>query len=156
MSNFNYGENLRTTRQFKGLSQESMAWELNISQTTYSRIERGIFVPDRRQAAILENILGVPLLELVPVLEDLENESMVATRGSGLSGKAAALLGSPAGFIIKIGLALALGGVAYDAARGACSALQTSSDTSIFASWIAALTMVSYFYYWADGVKELE
>ena len=39
MNNFNYGENLRITRQIRGVSQESMAWNLNISQATYSRIE---------------------------------------------------------------------------------------------------------------------
>jgi len=156
MNNFNYGENLRITRHAKGVSQDSMAWELKISQATYSRIESGKISPDGEQAAKLENILGIPPSDPMLLLEGMENDSMVSTRGLGLSGKAAVLLGSPAGFIIKIGLALALGGVAYDAARGACSALQTSSDTSIFASWIAALTMVSYFYYWADGVKKLE
>lgn len=155
MNNFNYGENLRITRQIRGVSQESMAGDLNISQATYSRIESGKIMPDPQQSAKIEKILGIPPSDPMPLSEKLSDDTMVSTRGSGLSAKAVVLLGKPAAFIIKIGLALALGGVAYDAAGGACSALQTSADTDLFASWIAALAMIACFYYWGGGVKKI-
>jgi transcriptional regulator with XRE-family HTH domain len=154
MKNFNYGETLRITRKAKGVNQESMATNLTISQASYSRMESGKIIPDRQQAAIINKILGIPLLDPKPLLEELNHDTIVSTSGTGFR-QTAVLLGKPAAFIIKIGLALALGGVAYDAARGACSALETSANTASFASWIAALTMVAYFYYWARGIKKI-
>lgn len=154
MNNFNYGENLRITRQIRGVSQESMAWNLNISQATYSRIESEKIMPDPQQAAKIEEILGVPPSDPMPLLKELDHDTMVSTRGSGLSAKAVVLLGKPVAFIIKIGLALALGGVAYDAASGTCSALQTSANTALFAKWIAAVAMIACFYYWGGWVKK--
>lgn len=155
MNNFNYGKNLRITRQIREVSQESMAGNLNISQATYSRIESGKIMPDPQQAAKIEKILGIPPSDPMPLSKELSDDTMVSTRGSGLSAKTVVLLGKLAAFIIKIGLALALGGVAYDAARGACSALQTSANTALFASWIAALAMISCFYYWGGGIKKI-
>ena len=100
-------------------------------------------MPNRQQAAIIEKILGIPAPHPKPFLEELDHATKVSTRGSGLGRHTAVLLGKPAAFIIKIGLALALGGVAYDAARGACSAIETSANAASFASWIAALAMVA-------------
>ena len=155
MNNFNYGENLRIIRQAKGVSQESMAWNLTISQASYSRLENGKIMPNPQQIAMINKILGIPPSELMPHLEELEHDTLVSTHGSGLGRQAAALLGKPAIFFVKTGLALTLGGVGYDAARGACSALETSANSSSFASWIAALSMVAYFYYWAGRSKKL-
>jgi len=155
MKNFNYGETLRITRKAKGVNQESMATNLTISQASYSRMESGKIMPDRQQAAIINKILGIPLSDPEPLLKELDQDTMVSIRGSGLGRQTAILLGKPAAFIIKIGLAMALGGVAYDAARGACSALETSANTASSASWIAALAMVAYFYYWVAGIKKV-
>jgi transcriptional regulator with XRE-family HTH domain len=62
-------ENIRTVRKHKGISHEAMAVNLGISQTAYTKIERGEtkLTVDRLQkiADILEVKLG-DLLELEP------------------------------------------------------------------------------------------
>lgn len=45
MEKFNFEKNLRNIRNSKGISQDAMAFKLGISQTTYSRIERGEITP---------------------------------------------------------------------------------------------------------------
>jgi len=40
MKDFKIGEEIRTQRQRKGISQEAMAFDLDISQAAYSKIER--------------------------------------------------------------------------------------------------------------------
>ncbi len=91
MKNFNYGENLRIARQIKGISQEAMAWDLSISQSTYSRIESGKIIPDPLQAAKIEEILGVRPSDPISLLEELSKDTMVSICGSGLSAKAEVL-----------------------------------------------------------------
>lgn len=154
MKNFNYGENLRIARQIKGISQEAMAWDLSISQSTYSRIESGKIIPDPLQAAKIEEILGVRPSDPISLLEELSKDTMVSICGSGLSAKAEVLSGKPPAFIIKTGMAMALSGVACDAVRGACSALQTPAHTAFLASSMAALAMILGFYYWGGGLKK--
>lgn len=156
MENFNYGENLRITRQTKGVSQESMAWELKISQATYSRIESGKIRPDNRQSAKIEKILGIPSADPMIHLEELDDDSVMSIRGSGLNIIATSIFRSMATFIIKLALALALGNVAFEATSGACDALETSSNTALLASWIAGLSMMVYTYYWAGEFKKLQ
>jgi transcriptional regulator with XRE-family HTH domain len=153
MTNFNYGENLRILRQRKGISQEAMAMKLNISQTKYSRMERRSNIPDDTLVKKIAEILCIPVSELLPPLEELNCNTMGATHGSGKGLKASELLVKPTTFIIKIALALALAGVAYDAAGGASSALEVSDNTSLFAKWTAALAMMACFYNWLGGFK---
>jgi len=154
MNNFNFGENLRITRQTKGISQESMAWNLNISQATYSRIESEKIMPDRQQSAKIGKILGIPPPDSLPILKELDHDTMVSTRGLGLGWKASLLFATPIGFIIKIGLAFALANVACDAASGACDGMETSANTKLFTSWIAAVAMITCFYYWTGQVRK--
>ena len=155
MKNFNYGENLRILRQRKGISQDAMAMNLNISQTKYSRMERRSNMWDSTLVEKIAEILRIPVSELLPPLEELDNNTMAATNGSGIGHKASELLGKPTAFIIKLGSALALAGVAYDAAGGASSALEISANTALFAKWTAAFTMMACFYNWLGGLRKL-
>lgn len=153
MNNFNYGENLRIARQIKGISQEAMSWDLSISQSTYSRIESGKIIPDPLQAAKIEEILGVRPSDPMFLLEELSKDTMVSISGSGLNVKAEVLSGKPPAFIIKTGMAMALSGVACDAVRGACSALQISAHNTLLASSMAALTMILCFFIGKAGLR---
>lgn len=59
MKNFNFGENLRMLRIYKNICQEGMATGLNISQTSYSRIEANPDEPDLQVINKLAEILDV-------------------------------------------------------------------------------------------------
>ncbi len=66
MEIFKFGENLRRKRVLAGVSQEAVAFKMNISQTKYSGIERGRFLPDDEFIARLAEFLGVRVTELKP------------------------------------------------------------------------------------------
>ncbi len=66
MEIFNFGENLRKIRASKGISQEAMANKMDISQTKYSRIERGKILPDQVFISIAAGYLEVAPKDLMP------------------------------------------------------------------------------------------
>ncbi|SKB40190.1 helix-turn-helix domain-containing protein [Daejeonella lutea] len=66
MEIFNFGANLRRKRILAGISQEAVAFKMNISQSKYSRIERGRFLPDDQFIAQLAEFLGIPESTLKP------------------------------------------------------------------------------------------
>lgn len=59
MKNFNFGENLRTIRNYKNVCQEGMSAGLKISQTSYSRIEASREVPEPQLIHKLAEVLDV-------------------------------------------------------------------------------------------------
>lgn len=59
MKNLHFGENLRMLRIYKNVCQEGMAAGLNISQTSYSRIESSPAIPETQLIAKLADTLGV-------------------------------------------------------------------------------------------------
>ena len=62
MSNFNaieFGEKLKKLRKEKGLSQENIAYRLNLSKTTISRFESGELLPNVEQLHIICDELGI-------------------------------------------------------------------------------------------------
>lgn len=66
MENFNFGENLRQIRVQKGISQDAMAMNMGVNQTTYSRIERKECVPDKFYVDKAAEYLKVPVTDLLP------------------------------------------------------------------------------------------
>ncbi len=66
MEIFNFGENLRKIRVSKGIKQEAMALKLDITQTKYSRIERGKELPHEVFISLAAEYLGVKPKELMP------------------------------------------------------------------------------------------
>ncbi|RZK39847.1 MAG: XRE family transcriptional regulator [Pedobacter sp.] len=56
---FNFGGNLRVVRQAKGISQEALALALNLSQTTYSRIESRASLPPDELIAQIATVVEV-------------------------------------------------------------------------------------------------
>ena len=78
----NFCDKLRCLRVQKGLSQENMAFDLNISVTAYSKIERGltnITLERLRQIAVCLNI------SMVLLVEYYENESIEVKKGFPIS-----------------------------------------------------------------------
>ncbi len=54
------GKNLGKVRCLRGVKQDVIAHQLNIPQTVYSRIERGLITMNKEQLKILGQILEVP------------------------------------------------------------------------------------------------
>lgn len=60
-----FGDNLRSLRKSKKLSQEDLAEKMNVSRQTLSNWEGDITSPDLKQASILAKIFKISLDELV-------------------------------------------------------------------------------------------
>jgi transcriptional regulator with XRE-family HTH domain len=56
---------VREARQQSGLSQRDVAKALSVSQSSYSRMERGILAPDCAQIRVLSGLHGVSILWLL-------------------------------------------------------------------------------------------
>jgi transcriptional regulator with XRE-family HTH domain len=59
-------KNIRIQRLIKGYSQDYMAYNLNISQNAYSKIERGQTEITLKRLYEIVKILDVPLYEILP------------------------------------------------------------------------------------------
>lgn len=66
MKNFNFGENLRRIRVQKGISQDAIAMNMDITQTKYSRMERSECVPEKIYVDRAANCLEVSANDLIP------------------------------------------------------------------------------------------
>jgi len=56
---------IKEARMQSGLSQRDVATALSISQTSYSRMERGVLAPDAAQLRVLSGLHGVSILWLL-------------------------------------------------------------------------------------------
>ena len=60
-----FGENLKTLRKNKGITQEELAARLNVVRQTVSKWEKGQSVPDAEMLAKLAEIFEVPVSRLL-------------------------------------------------------------------------------------------
>lgn len=56
---------LKEAREQSGLSQRDVARALTVSQSSYSRMERGVLPPDCAQIRVLSGLYGVSILWLL-------------------------------------------------------------------------------------------
>jgi transcriptional regulator with XRE-family HTH domain len=149
MDIFKYEKNLMILRKARGISQTEMAQRLGISQTAYSRIERHLIVAGNDQISEIAKILDVPETKLKHAMKEFEPRNMQPTLESDsiFGHNTNEFLNSPVGIIVMLTTTYVLAKAAYDAARGACSALETSNSTMMFVSWTAALLTIGYIYY---------
>jgi len=56
---------IRDARLQSGLQQSDVAKTLNVSQSTYSRMERGLLSPDCAQIRVLSGLHGISILWLL-------------------------------------------------------------------------------------------
>jgi transcriptional regulator with XRE-family HTH domain len=73
------GTNIRVTRVSKGLNQESIANELGISITAYSKIERGKTNPSILRLDQIAKCLGVSIFDFLMDSEAKSAKNSVAT-----------------------------------------------------------------------------
>lgn len=77
------GENLKTLRKKKGLSQEELATRLHVVRQTVSKWEKNLSVPDADTLIRLAEILELSVSELLG--EKIENESTTSDVAGQLS-----------------------------------------------------------------------
>jgi transcriptional regulator with XRE-family HTH domain len=59
------GQRIREARLQSGLTQLDVAKALSLSQSSYSRIERGVLAPDTAQLRVLSGLHGISILWLL-------------------------------------------------------------------------------------------
>lgn len=67
------GEKIRYFRKLKGLSQEDLAYELDISLTAYSKIERNITDVNFSRLIQITKVLDISLIGLLSVNENYKS-----------------------------------------------------------------------------------
>ena len=72
------GENLKTLRKNKGITQEELAARLNIVRQTVSKWEKGQSVPDSEMLVRLAEIFEVPVSQLLggPIEPDAQPDAL--------------------------------------------------------------------------------
>ena len=73
-----FGENLKTLRKNKGITQEELAARLNIVRQTVSKGEKGQSVPDSEMLVRLAEIFEVPVSQLLggPIEPDTQPDAL--------------------------------------------------------------------------------
>jgi transcriptional regulator with XRE-family HTH domain len=56
---------LKEARLNSGMNQEDVAFHLSISQSSYSRMEKGLISPDCAQIRVLSGLYGISILWLL-------------------------------------------------------------------------------------------
>lgn len=155
MKDFNFGQNLRQIRQAKGISQEAMALWLNISQSTYSRIENKPTIPNEQLLNGIAKILDVSPFELLPECDESNNDKTETISTSSLK-KIISLLQTPFGDVIAMASGLLFTSAVYEMAKGFCNEFGSSHRTSLLVRGLAALLAAAFFYYWIKKFKEMD
>jgi DNA-binding XRE family transcriptional regulator len=101
-----YAKHLRQARCDKGISQETMANKLEISQTKYSRFERGLAIPDSNLAAKIADIFEITNSEIFTYSE--VSIQRVKHPREGLSFKVKEILNSPIGQFLFVGATISI------------------------------------------------
>lgn len=78
MSSYQIGTYIRKKREELGVSQEAVAYSLDMSQAAYSKIERNETEVKVKQAYKIAEFLGLSIYEILPpsLASDVANESI--------------------------------------------------------------------------------
>lgn len=139
---FHFGENLKNIRLSKGISQEAMGYGLNMSQATYSRIERQVALPNFELVRKMAEILKVSFGELVPEAVQFQQEVKVAVINVGRE-----FAQSPVGLIITIAAVAYLVDLVYLCAQSFCRGYGTSPTMLSIVSWTSGLATLLFCYH---------
>lgn len=152
MDIFNYGENLRTIRQLKEISQYAMAANLHISQPTYSRIESLHTMHNMELNCKIAKVLDVAPSELIPEKSDMDTIQFFF--GAIVAHKTKEIIDSQLGLMVLVASFAFLVSMAYEAASGFCAGLEASEATTVVVKWTAALGTIIFLYLWIKRAKK--
>jgi transcriptional regulator with XRE-family HTH domain len=152
---FHFGKNLKAIRKAKHISQEAMAYNLNMSQASYSRLERQATMNDAKLIFRIAIVFDIQPDALMPTFAPLSATEMDTPRtsGSGTRARAKDLLNSIWGVLLILAAIVVLPEWAYRIAENFCLGLQTSYAVMATAKWTAALGMFAFILYAAWMIK---
>lgn len=76
-----FSENLKTLRKQKGMSQETLAQQLNVVRQTISKWEKGLSVPDADMLTRIAELFEVPVSQLLGAkIEEEKDTNEIATQ----------------------------------------------------------------------------
>lgn len=153
MEKFHYGKNLKRLREAKDIKQDALGTDLDLSQSTVSRMEAKAKIPNHNLVEKTAVVLDVPIEKLLLQEEELDTPTMIATSGFGRDPEKPGRLYNIVGFLIKFLLAISVADQARDIARGV-GAGYDNSESSV-AGWTAALITFILFYYWFNKLEKL-
>jgi len=142
MGHFHFGENLYKIRRLKGISQDAMALCLDISQATYSRIEKSPTIPDTERVAELAKALSIALPELLPPVP----KDSLQGNGNGLFDRI------QKNFLVVV-IFCALVPSAYNFVKYMCYEFNTPDYVTLLAPTSAAVAVIAYIIYWVKEIK---
>lgn len=70
-----FSENLKTIRKQKGMSQETLAQQLNVVRQTISKWEKGLSVPDAEMLTRIADLFEIPVSQLLGVRIEVEKNT---------------------------------------------------------------------------------
>jgi len=134
MNTFHFGKNLRRIRKEKDLSQEYIANDLNMSQSSYSRMESREKVPDDELVDKLAELLKEPRSKLLAPVK-IEPEVPLAKKTED---RIASFLRSPGGILLTVMGSVTVVDVFYGIGRGLATSWSKSAEEQNQAGTITA------------------
>ena len=149
MDNFNFGENLRIVRQAKGISQDAVGTGLNISQTSYSKVERSSNIPD---LALVERIADLLKVDPSILLSGQKIEDLIPK--VSFETKVSEVMNTTMGVFFYWIISIPFINAVYDTATGFCTAWETTEETRRLVGFISGVSTIIFSYHWMRKVQK--
>lgn len=143
MKDFHFGDNLKSIRQAKQITQEFMALNLNITQVRYSRIEHRANIPELELVHQMAEVLGVETAELMP---SIGREQPIAKRG--FEDWARDMLRTTFGIIIYCVITIFIVNLVYEMGNSFCEGYGASEQTTKVVRFLSGLAALIFMWYW--------
>ena len=104
----NIGQKIRKLRKEAGISQEELAFVLNVSRQTVTRWERGQMTPDTERVAALAKYFGVTADDLINESEDIHCKQPQSTHTDEPCAAAADKSGKQAGKSPRVAIVIGI------------------------------------------------
>jgi transcriptional regulator with XRE-family HTH domain len=147
MEKFHYGQNLKKIREAKGIKQYTIAQQLNISQTSYSRMEADPEPPYKHIVAESAKALNLLPTDLASNFEQLQTQPILTVRGFGIGHRAIMLFKSKIGLIIVLSISVPILDAIYKIAKSFCEEMGASYRTMLVVSYAVVFLTIGLIVY---------
>ena len=154
MNDFNFGEHLKLVRQKEDITQEWMAFNLKMSQSSYSRIEASAAVPDHKLFSKILKVLNVEAVDLLPDYQNREPVIESGVEGNGIAYQVKLILTARVGIFIVLSSGIVIVNAVFDLVTGFCEGLGTSRFVMYAVGGTFATLTSLYLIYWFWNFKK--
>ncbi|MDQ7949499.1 MAG: helix-turn-helix transcriptional regulator [Pedobacter sp.] len=149
MNKFHFGERVKTIRLSKGITQESIAFQLNITQSTYSRIEAQAETPSYDKVSKIVEALG----EDIAIV--MEGSGLRLSKGLFVTDtipKARVRFYKYLSRVVALGVAVLVAPPAWELANGLCNEFALSKDLTRLIRFSAGCVAMGLVFYWVNKI----